>query len=87
MREAGGTGGQSIVVGGKVAAAMTRSGAEGGFCSNLHRGRAAEAGKLLPEQRATAMLRANRGAVAMAVNSSPGLEGVRRQPVWTLLAR
>jgi ribosomal protein S6--L-glutamate ligase len=91
IKEAGGTDIRAIVVGGKVIAAMKRTGAEGDFRSNLHRGGSAQLIKLSPEERATAvraaksmglnvcgvdMLRANHGPVVMEVNSSPGLEGV-----------
>ena len=70
---------------------MKRTGAEGEFRSNLHRGGSAEVVRLSPEERSTAiraakamglnvcgvdMLRANHGPVVMEVNSSPGLEGV-----------
>ncbi|WP_264210540.1 30S ribosomal protein S6--L-glutamate ligase [Leisingera thetidis] len=91
IKESGGTDIRAIVIGGKVVAAMKRTGAEGDFRSNLHRGGSAQIVKLTPEERATAvraaktmglnacgvdMLRANHGAVVMEVNSSPGLEGV-----------
>src|SRR6056297_1851680 len=93
IKEAGGTDIRAIVVGGKVIAAMKRSGAEGDFRSNLHRGGSAAVVKLSPEERSTAvraakamglnacgvdMLRANHGPVVMEVNSSPGLEGVEK---------
>lgn len=93
IKEAGGTDIRAIVVGGKVVAAMKRTGAEGDFRSNLHRGGSAQVVKLTPEERATAvraaktmglnacgvdMLRANHGPVVMEVNSSPGLEGVEK---------
>ncbi len=93
IKEAGGTDIRAIVVGGKVIAAMKRSGAEGEFRSNLHRGGSAQVIKLSPEERSTAvrsakamglnvcgvdMLRANHGPVVMEVNSSPGLEGVEK---------
>ncbi|MEQ8368909.1 MAG: 30S ribosomal protein S6--L-glutamate ligase [Roseicyclus sp.] len=93
IKEAGGTDIRAIVVGGKVIAAMKRTGAEGDFRSNLHRGGSAQVVKLSPEERATAvraaksmglnvcgvdMLRANHGPVVMEVNSSPGLEGVEK---------
>jgi ribosomal protein S6--L-glutamate ligase len=70
---------------------MQRSGAEGEFRSNLHRGGSAKTVKITPEERSTAlraakamglnvcgvdMLRSNHGPVVMEVNSSPGLEGV-----------
>ena len=93
IKEAGGTDIRAIVIGGRVVAAMKRTGAEGEFRSNLHRGGSAEVIKLSPEERSTAvraaksmglnvcgvdMLRANHGAVVMEVNSSPGLEGVEK---------
>ncbi|WP_341367592.1 30S ribosomal protein S6--L-glutamate ligase [Yoonia sp. BS5-3] len=93
IKEAGGTDIRALVVGGKVVAAMQRTGAEGEFRSNLHRGGSAKIIKLSPEERSTAvraaksmglnvcgvdMLRANHGAVVMEVNSSPGLEGVEK---------
>jgi ribosomal protein S6--L-glutamate ligase len=93
IKEAGGTDIRAIVIGGKVIAAMKRTGAEGEFRSNLHRGGSAQIIKLSPEERSTAvraaksmglnacgvdMLRANHGAVVMEVNSSPGLEGVEK---------
>ena len=91
IKEAGGTDIRAIFIGGKVVAAMKRTGAAGDFRSNLHRGGTAEVIKLSPEERLTAirsakamglnvcgvdMLRANHGPVVMEVNSSPGLEGV-----------
>ncbi|MEY8801141.1 30S ribosomal protein S6--L-glutamate ligase [Leisingera sp. XS_AS12] len=93
IKEAGGTDIRAIVVGGRVIAAMKRTGAEGEFRSNLHRGGSAALVKLSPEERSTAaraaktmglnvcgvdMLRANHGPVVMEVNSSPGLEGVEK---------
>ncbi|MFZ5610074.1 MAG: 30S ribosomal protein S6--L-glutamate ligase [Pseudomonadota bacterium] len=91
IKEAGGTDIRALVVGGKVIAAMQRTGAEGEFRSNLHRGGSAKTIKITAEERSTAvraakamglnvcgvdMLRANHGPVVMEVNSSPGLEGV-----------
>lgn len=91
IKEAGGSDIRAFVIGGKVVAAMQRQGAEGEFRSNLHRGGAARAIRITPEERQTAiraaktmglnvcgvdMLRSNHGAVVMEVNSSPGLEGV-----------
>jgi len=93
IKEAGGTDIRALVIGGKVMAAMQRTGAEGEFRSNLHRGGSARAVRITPEERATAvraaksmglnvcgvdMLRSNHGPVVMEVNSSPGLEGVER---------
>ncbi len=82
-----------IVIGSKVIASIKRTGASGDFRSNLHRGGKAEAVKITPEERKTAvkaakvlglnvcgvdLLRSNRGPVIMEVNSSPGLEGVEK---------
>ncbi len=91
IKESGGTDIRALVVGGKVVAAMQRTGAKDDFRSNLHRGGSAKMIKISPEERSTAirsaksmglnvcgvdMLRANHGPVVMEVNSSPGLEGV-----------
>ena len=93
IKEAGGTDIRALVVGGKVVAAMKRTGGEGEFRSNLHRGGTAAITRISPEERATAiraaktmglnfcgvdMLRSNHGPVIMEVNSSPGLEGVEK---------
>ncbi|GGD31216.1 30S ribosomal protein S6--L-glutamate ligase [Sinisalibacter lacisalsi] len=93
IKEAGGTDIRAFVIGGKVVAAMKRTGAEGDFRSNLHRGGSAQVIKISPEERSTAlraakamglnvcgvdMLRSNHGPVVMEVNSSPGLEGVEK---------
>lgn len=91
IKEAGNSDIRVIVVGGKVVAAMERSGAEGDFRSNLHRGGSSRSIRISPEERSTAirsakrmglnvagvdLLRSNHGPVVMEVNSSPGLEGV-----------
>lgn len=93
IKEAGGTDIRALVVGGKVIAAMKRTGAEDDFRSNLHRGGSAQTVKISAAERSTAvraakamglnvcgvdMLRADRGPVVMEVNSSPGLEGVEK---------
>lgn len=93
IKEAGGTDIRALVVGGKVVAAMKRTGTEDDFRSNLHRGGSAMPIKISPEERSTAirsakamglnvcgvdLLRANHGPVVMEVNSSPGLEGVEK---------
>ena len=93
IKEAGGTDIRALVIGGKVVAAMQRTGAEGEFRSNLHQGGSANTIKITAEERSTAvrsakamglnvcgvdMLRSNHGPVVMEVNSSPGLEGVER---------
>ena len=91
IKEAGGTDIRALVIGGKVVAAMKRTGAPDDFRSNLHRGGSAQLIKITPEERSTAvraakrmglnvcgvdMLRSNHGPVIMEVNSSPGLEGI-----------
>lgn len=91
IKEAAGSDIRALVVGGKVVAAMQRTGAEGDFRSNLHRGGSAKVIRLSPEERSTAlraarsmglnvcgvdMLRSDHGPVVMEVNSSPGLEGI-----------
>lgn len=91
IKEAGGTDIRVLVVGGKVIAAMQRTGSADDFRSNLHRGGSAKTIKITAEERSTAlrsakamglnvcgvdMLRSNHGPVVMEVNSSPGLEGV-----------
>jgi ribosomal protein S6--L-glutamate ligase len=91
IKEAGSTDIRIFIVGGKVIAAMKRTGAPGDFRSNLHRGGSSKMVKITPEERSTAVraakvmglnvagvdiLRANHGPVIMEVNSSPGLEGI-----------
>jgi ribosomal protein S6--L-glutamate ligase len=91
IKEAGGSDIRCFVIGDKVVAAMKRTGKEGDFRSNLHRGGSAQLAKITPEERSTAvrsakimglnvagvdLLRSNHGPVVMEVNSSPGLEGI-----------
>lgn len=91
--EANATDIRAFVVGGRVIAAMQRTGVKGEFRSNLHRGGRAAAVKITPLERSTAiraarvlglnvcgvdMLRASHGPVVMEVNSSPGLEGIEK---------
>ncbi len=91
IKEAGGSDIRAFVVGGKVVAAMRRQGAPGEFRSNLHRGGHAEAIKLTPAERSTAvratramglavagvdLLQSDEGPMVLEVNSSPGLEGI-----------
>ncbi|MCH8322019.1 MAG: 30S ribosomal protein S6--L-glutamate ligase [Proteobacteria bacterium] len=93
IKEAKGEDIRALVIGNRVVAAMKRTGAEGDFRSNLHRGGQAVQIKITPGERATAvkaakvlglnvagvdMLRSNRGPVIMEVNSSPGLEGIEK---------
>jgi ribosomal protein S6--L-glutamate ligase len=82
---------RAFIVGRKIVAAMERTGPEGEFRSNLHRGGSAKIAELSDEEKSTAlkaarsmglnvagvdMLRSKRGPVVMEVNSSPGLEGI-----------
>jgi ribosomal protein S6--L-glutamate ligase len=91
IKEARGADIRAFVVGGKVVAAMKRQGPAGDFRSNLHRGGRAEAVKLTPAERATAvraaktmelnvagvdLVRSEGGPMVLEVNSSPGLEGI-----------
>ncbi len=93
IKEAGGSDIRCFVIGDKVVASMKRTGKEGEFRSNLHRGGTAEVIKITPEERSTAvrsarvmglnvagvdLLRSNHGPVVMEVNSSPGLEGIEK---------
>lgn len=91
VKEAGGSDIRAFVLGGKVVAAMRRTGAPGEFRSNLHQGGTAVPVKLAPKERATAvraaktmglnvagvdMLQSSEGPMVLEVNSSPGLEGI-----------
>jgi ribosomal protein S6--L-glutamate ligase len=93
IKEAGGSDLRCFVIGEKVVAAMMRTGKEGEFRSNLHRGGSAQLVRITPEERSTAvrsarimglnvagvdLLRSNHGPVVMEVNSSPGLEGIEK---------
>lgn len=93
IKESKGVDIRAFVVGGKVVAAMKRTGAPGEFRSNLHRGGTAEAISLSQAERTTAvkaaktmglnvagvdLLQAGRGPVVLEVNSSPGLEGIEK---------
>ena len=93
IKEAGAKDIRCFVIGNKVVAAMMRTGKEGDFRSNIHRGGSVEKVKITPEERSTAVraakimglnvagvdiLRSNHGPVVMEVNSSPGLEGIEK---------
>jgi ribosomal protein S6--L-glutamate ligase len=82
---------RALVVGDRVVAAMRRSGVEGEFRSNVHRGGKASAVDLDPAFEHTAvhaaqimglqvagvdMLEGDEGPMVLEVNSSPGLEGI-----------
>ncbi len=91
VAEARGADIRAFVVGGKVVAAMRRQGGPDEFRSNLHRGGTAEAIRLTPRQRATAVkaaktmglniagvdiVQSTHGPLVLEVNSSPGLQGI-----------
>jgi ribosomal protein S6--L-glutamate ligase len=91
VKEAAGEDIRCLVVGGKVVASMKRTGAEGDFRSNLHRGGSAKVVKITPAERSTAvraakafglgvagvdLLRSESGPKVLEVNSSPGFEGI-----------
>lgn len=91
VKEAAGEDIRCLVVGGKVVASMKRTGAEGDFRSNLHRGGSARSVRITKAERETALraarvfdlnlagvdlLRADSGPKVLEVNSSPGLEGI-----------
>jgi ribosomal protein S6--L-glutamate ligase len=93
IKESRGADVRALVVGGKVVAAMRRTGAPGDFRSNLHRGGSAEQIKLTQAERGAAvkaartvglniagvdLLQSDRGPLVLEVNSSPGLEGIER---------
>jgi ribosomal protein S6--L-glutamate ligase len=93
ITEAGGKDIRAFIVGRKLVAAMERSGPEGEFRSNLHRGGTAKMITLSAAEKATALkaakamglnvagvdiLRSKTGPVVIEVNSSPGLEGIEQ---------
>ncbi|NQV55602.1 MAG: 30S ribosomal protein S6--L-glutamate ligase [Rhodospirillales bacterium] len=93
VKEANGEDIRCLVINDKVVASMKRTGREGDFRSNLHRGGSAQLIKITPMERQTAvsaakimglnvcgvdLLRSAHGPVVMEVNSSPGLEGIEK---------
>ena len=93
VKEAAGEDIRCLVVAGKVVAAMKRTGAEGDFRSNLHRGGSAKVVRISKEERDTAvraarafglgkagvdLLRSDSGPKVLEVNSSPGFEGIEK---------
>ena len=93
VKEAAGEDIRCLVVAGKVVAAMKRTGADGDFRSNLHRGGSAKVVRYSKEERETAvraarafglgkagvdLLRSDGGPKVLEVNSSPGFEGIEK---------
>ncbi|MFP4326842.1 MAG: 30S ribosomal protein S6--L-glutamate ligase [Paracoccaceae bacterium] len=91
VKEAAGEDIRCLVVGNKVVASMKRTGAEGDFRSNLHRGGTAQRVRISKAERDAALraarafnlnlagvdlLRSEDGPKVLEVNSSPGLEGI-----------
>jgi ribosomal protein S6--L-glutamate ligase len=91
VKEAAGEDIRCLVIGGKVVASMKRTGAEGDFRSNLHRGGSAKSVRITKTERDTAiraakvfdlnmagvdLLRSENGPKVLEVNSSPGFEGI-----------
>jgi ribosomal protein S6--L-glutamate ligase len=93
VKEAAGEDIRCLVIAGKVVAAMKRTGADGDFRSNLHRGGSAKVVRISKEERDTALraarafglgkagvdlLRSETGPKVLEVNSSPGFEGIEK---------
>lgn len=93
IEEAKGKDIRAFVVDGEVVGAMERSGQEGEFRSNLHKGGVAKPIELTIKEKAVAveaanlhgltvagvdMLMSSRGPLIIEVNSSPGLQGIER---------
>lgn len=91
VKEAAGEDIRCLVVDNRVVASMKRTGAEGDFRSNLHRGGSAKSVRISKEERETAvraarafglgkagvdLLRSETGPKVLEVNSSPGFEGI-----------
>ncbi len=82
---------RAFVVGNRIVAAMKRSGGEGEFRSNVHRGGSTENVRLTNKEKKMAlraaghlglpvagvdMIRSKRGPLLIEVNASPGLQGI-----------
>ena len=93
VKEAAGEDIRCLVVDGRVVASMKRTGADGDFRSNLHRGGSAKSVRITREERDTAvraarafglgtsgvdLLRSETGPKVLEVNSSPGFEGIEK---------
>ena len=93
VRESAGEDIRCLVIGGRVVAAMRRTGAADDFRSNLHQGGGAERVRITRAERDAAvraarafrlacagvdLLRASDGPKVLEVNSSPGFEGIEK---------
>ncbi|ASM72003.1 MULTISPECIES: 30S ribosomal protein S6--L-glutamate ligase [Roseobacteraceae] len=93
VKESAGEDIRCLVIDGKVVAAMKRTGADGDFRSNLHRGGSAKTVRITKDERDTALraarafglgkagvdlLRSDSGPKVLEVNSSPGFEGIEK---------
>ncbi len=93
VKESAGEDIRCLVIDGKVVASMKRTGADGDFRSNLHRGGSAKTVRITKEERDTALraarafslgmagvdlLRSDTGPKVLEVNSSPGFEGIEK---------
>lgn len=102
VKEAAGEDIRCLVIGGKVVASMKRTGAEGDFRSNLHRGGSAKSVRITKEERDTALraakafnlnmagvdlLRSETGPKVLEVNSSPGFEGIENSTSKNIVGR
>src|SRR6056297_829974 len=91
VKESAGEDIRCLVIGSKVVASMKRTGADGDFRSNLHRGGSAKSVRITRAERETAiraarvfdlnmagvdLLRSESGPKVLEVNSSPGFEGI-----------
>jgi ribosomal protein S6--L-glutamate ligase len=93
IQEAGGSDIRVFIVDGKIVGSMKRTGADGDFRSNIHRGGSAEVIILTAKERNAALkaassmglsiagvdlLQSERGPLILEVNSSPGLQGIEK---------
>lgn len=93
IKESSGRDIRCFVIGNKVVASMERVANEGEYRANFHLGASVNPIKITPEERAMAVkaskvmgmdvagvdiLRSNRGALVLEINSSPGLEGIEK---------
>lgn len=102
VKEAAGEDIRCLVVAGRVVAAMKRTGADGDFRSNLHRGGSAKVVRISKTERDTAvraarafglgkagvdLLRSESGPKVLEVNSSPGFEGIEKATGKDIVAK